>query len=61
MGRLLTVTKDSILVEEYQYDLNGTRILRDEYPTGYRGKNCSATHDEDHLLTAGSYYPTSIM
>jgi YD repeat-containing protein len=26
MGRLLTVTKDSALVEEYQYDVNGTRI-----------------------------------
>ena len=26
MGRLLTVTKDSTLVEEYQYDANGTRI-----------------------------------
>ncbi|MGA1796651.1 MAG: hypothetical protein ACMUIL_12410 [bacterium] len=25
MGRLLTVTKDGVLVEEYRYGLNGTR------------------------------------
>jgi RHS repeat-associated protein len=53
MGRLLTVTKDSTLVEEYQYDANGTRIYEMNSLRGISGRNFSYDN-EDHLLTAGS-------
>ena len=53
MGRLLTVTKDSALVEEYQYDLNGTRTYEMNSLRGIAGRNFSYS-DEDHLLSAGS-------
>ena len=53
MGRLLTVTKDSALVEEYQYDANGTRIYEMNSLRGIAGRSFSYD-DEDHLLTAGS-------
>ena len=53
MGRLLTVTKDSTLVEEYQYDANGTRIYEMNSLRGIAGKSFSYD-DEDHLMTAGS-------
>ena len=53
MGRLLTVTKDSTLVEEYQYDANGTRIYEMNSLRGIAGRSFSYD-DEDHLLTAGS-------
>ena len=52
MGRLLTVTKDSTLVEEYQYDQNGTRIYEMNSLRGIAGRSFSYD-DEDHLLTAG--------
>jgi RHS repeat-associated protein len=53
MGRLLTVTKDNTLVEEYQYNANGTRIYEMNSLRGITGKNLSYD-DEDHLLSAGS-------
>jgi RHS repeat-associated protein len=53
MGRLLTVTKDSNLVEEYQYDANGTRIYEMNSLRSIAGRSYSYD-DEDHLLTAGS-------
>jgi RHS repeat-associated protein len=54
MGRLLTVTKDGILVEEYQYNLNGTgtRTYEMNELRGISGRNF-AYSEEDHLLTAG--------
>jgi RHS repeat-associated protein len=53
MGRLLTVTKDGNLVEEYSYDLSGTRITETNILRGLAGRTFSYS-DEDHLLTAGS-------
>ena len=53
MGRLLTVTKDGSLVEEYAYDANGARIYEMNAFRGIAGKNYSYS-DEDHLLTAGT-------
>ena len=53
MGRLLTVTKDSNLVENYGYDLSGTRISETNTLRGFTGRAFSYS-DEDHLLTAGS-------
>jgi RHS repeat-associated protein len=52
MGRLLTVTKDSVLVEEYQYDVNGTRIYEMDSLRGIAGRSYSYD-DEDHLLSVG--------
>jgi len=53
MGRLMTVTKDSTLVEEYQYDANGTRIYEMNSLRGITGRSFSYDN-EDHLLTAGT-------
>ncbi|MBC8432063.1 MAG: tandem-95 repeat protein, partial [Desulfobacterales bacterium] len=53
MGRLLTVTKDSALIEEYDYDANGTRIYEMNALRGISGRNFSYD-DEDHLLSADS-------
>jgi RHS repeat-associated protein len=53
MGRLLTVTKDGTLVEEYQYNLNGTRRYEMNALRDIAGKSFTYS-DEDHLLTAGS-------
>ena len=53
MGRLLSVTKDGVLVEEYQYDANGTRIYEMNTLRGIAGRSFSYS-DEDHLLTAGA-------
>jgi RHS repeat-associated protein len=52
MGRLLTVTKDSNLVEEYQYDIVGTRTYEVNTLRGISGRGL-AYSNEDHLLTAG--------
>ncbi|MFC1816115.1 RHS repeat domain-containing protein, partial [Thermodesulfobacteriota bacterium] len=52
MGRLLTVTKDSTLIEEYDYDVNGTRVYEMNALRGISGRNYSYS-DEDHLLSAG--------
>jgi len=53
MGRLLTVTKDSDLVEEYQYNLTGTRTYEMNVLRGIAGRTFDYS-DEDHLLTAGA-------
>ncbi|MBW2630983.1 MAG: hypothetical protein JRC90_04325 [Deltaproteobacteria bacterium] len=53
MGRLLTVTKDGIPVEEYQYDPNGTRNYEMNTLRGIAGRSFTYS-DEDHLLTAGT-------
>jgi RHS repeat-associated protein len=52
MGRLLTVTKDGNLVEEYQYDQHGRRIYEMNGLKGISGRTYSYS-DEDHLLNAG--------
>jgi|GEM_PF-1795685 len=52
MGRLLTVTKDGTLVEEYEYGLTGSRISETNTLRGISGKTF-AYSDGDHLLTAG--------
>ncbi|WP_419657892.1 putative membrane protein with YD repeats [Desulfosarcina variabilis str. Montpellier] len=53
MGRLVTVNKDGALVENYTYDLNGTRISETNTLKGINSRSLSYS-DEDHLLTAGS-------
>ena len=53
MGRLETVTKDSVLVESYGYDPNGTRTSEINTLRGITGRSLSYS-DEDHLLTAGA-------
>ncbi|RZB33837.1 MAG: hypothetical protein SRB2_03673 [Desulfobacteraceae bacterium Eth-SRB2] len=53
MGRLLTVSKDSTLIEEYQYDPNGTRNYEMNTLRGITGRSFTYS-DEDHLLTAGT-------
>jgi RHS repeat-associated protein len=53
IGRLLTVTKDSDLIEEYRYDDNGNRTYEMNALRGITGRDF--THSvEDHTLTAGS-------
>jgi len=52
MGRLLTVTKDGALVEEYVYDSVGTRISETNTLRGIEGRSFIYS-DEDHLLSAG--------
>ena len=51
MGRLLTVTKDGTLVEEYQYGPNGTRAYEMNTLRGIAGRSLTYS-EEDHLLTA---------
>ncbi|MFC1859130.1 RHS repeat-associated core domain-containing protein, partial [Thermodesulfobacteriota bacterium] len=53
MGRLLTVTKDSVQVEEYAYDANGARIFEMNLLRGISARNFNYS-DEDHLLSAGT-------
>lgn len=52
VGRLLTVTRDGELVENYTYDLSGTRISETNTLRGITNRSLSYS-DEDHLLTAG--------
>ncbi len=52
MGRLLTVTKNGVKVEEYDYNLNGSREYETNTLRGITGRTL-AYSDEDHLLTAG--------
>jgi RHS repeat-associated protein len=52
MGRLLTVTRDGNLTEEYRYGPNGTRTFEMNVFKGIAGRNLTYS-DEDHLLTAG--------
>ncbi len=52
VGRLLTVTKDGLLAEEYRYDNNGNRTYEMNTLRAITGR--TFTHsDEDHTLTAG--------
>jgi RHS repeat-associated protein len=53
MGRILTVTKDGVLVEEYEYGANGTRTYEMNALRGISGRTFDYS-DEDHLLTAGT-------
>jgi RHS repeat-associated protein len=53
MGRLLTVTRDGAVVEQYGYDLSGTRTSETNTLRGITGRTFSYS-DEDHLLTAGN-------
>jgi RHS repeat-associated protein len=52
MGRLLTVTIDGALIEEYQYDSVGRRTYEMNVQKGISGRAYTYS-DEDHLLTAG--------
>jgi RHS repeat-associated protein len=52
MGRLLTVTRDGTLMEEYQYDLVGRRSYEMNVLGGIFGRTFMYS-DEDHLITAG--------
>ncbi len=53
MGRLLIVTRDGAVVEEYAYDAVGTRIYENNVLRGI-SKRAFVYSDEDCLLTAGS-------
>jgi RHS repeat-associated protein len=53
MGRLLTVTKDTALVEEYRYGPNGTRSYEMNVLRAISGRSFTYS-DEDHLLESGS-------
>ena len=52
-GRLLTVTKDGTLVEEYQYNAAGSRSYEMNSLRGITGRSYMYS-DEDHLLSAGN-------
>ena len=52
LGRLLTVSKDGTLTEEYRYDGVGRRTYEMNTASGIVGRTF-AYSDEDHLLTAG--------
>ena len=52
LGRLLTVSQDGTLVEEYRYAPNGTRTYEMNALRGIGGRTFGYS-DEDHLLTAG--------
>ena len=52
MGRLLAVTKDGTVVEEYEYDQNGLRISETNFLRGISERSF-AYSDGDHLLSAG--------
>jgi len=51
MGRLLTVTKDGTLIEDYDYDANGTRGYEMNSLREIAGRSFTYS-DEDHLLSA---------
>lgn len=53
VGRLLKVSKDGLLVEEYRYSLNNVRTYEMNAMRGITGRNFSYSA-EDHLLSAGS-------
>jgi YD repeat-containing protein len=52
LGRLRTVSKDGVLVAEYRYNANGSRIYEMNALRGISGRDLIYS-DEDHLLTAG--------
>ena len=51
-GRLTTVTRDGVLIEEYRYGPAGARIFEMNADRGIAARSC-AYSDEDHLLSAG--------
>ncbi|MEN8246344.1 MAG: RHS repeat-associated core domain-containing protein [Thermodesulfobacteriota bacterium] len=53
MGRLLTVFENNVLMEEYQYDANGSRAFATNSYRGIEAENY-AYSSEDHLLVAGA-------
>ncbi len=53
LGRLLTVTRDGALMEEYRYDENGNRTYEQNSYLGTTGRAFSHS-EEDHTITAGS-------
>nr|WP_321402208.1 RHS repeat-associated core domain-containing protein [uncultured Desulfobacter sp.] len=53
MGRLLTVTKDGRLVEDYQYNANGARISETNTLRDITNRTFEYTA-EDHLVSAGT-------
>ena len=53
-GRLWKVLKDNVLVEEYAYDENGTRIFEMNTLRGIVNRSYEYS-DEDHLLKAGEW------
>jgi RHS repeat-associated protein len=52
MGRLLTVIRDDVLLEDYRYDQKGLRTYEMNTLRGIPGRNLEYS-DEEHLLTAG--------
>ena len=52
LGRLLTVSRDSVLIEEYRYDNNGNRTYESNSGLGITGRSYT-TSVEDHIVTAG--------
>ena len=52
LGRLVSVTKDGTLVEEYRYGPNGNRTFERNLLRGIAGRFYTYS-DEDHLLAAG--------
>ncbi len=52
MGRLDTVNKNGVMVQDYDYDENGIRIYEMNTARGIAGRSL-AYDDEDHLLIAG--------
>ena len=52
VGKLLSVTKNGILLEEYQYNPNGTRRREINTPRGIAERTFGYS-EEDHLLVAG--------
>jgi RHS repeat-associated protein len=52
MGRLLTLTRDGTLMEEYQYDSVGRRSYEMNVQKGISGRTFTYS-DEDHLITTG--------
>jgi len=53
LGRLLTVKKDDVLVEQYEYSLNGARIYVKSTLRNIEERTATYS-DEEHLLTSGS-------
>jgi RHS repeat-associated protein len=51
LGRLLTVTRDGTLIEDYQYSANGARSSETNVLRGI--SRTMSYSDEDHLLAAG--------
>ncbi len=52
-GRLLTVTRDNNLVEEYRYDDNGNRIYEINTQLGIAARSLTYS-TEDHIISAGT-------